>query len=69
MAPQYFYYNLPQSESKEILQNILNHGATHYQEEKPPTSREEPQDDQTYDRCIIQWATESDPVFPALVMK
>ncbi|XP_026211749.1 putative pre-mRNA-splicing factor ATP-dependent RNA helicase DHX32 [Anabas testudineus] len=54
MAPQYFYYNLPQSESKEILQNILNHGATHYQEEKPPTSREEPQDDQTYDRCIIQ---------------
>ncbi|XP_076599660.1 putative pre-mRNA-splicing factor ATP-dependent RNA helicase DHX32 [Chaetodon auriga] len=54
MVPQYFFYNLPPSESKDILQNILNHGASQYQEEKPPASQEEPQDDQTYDRCVIQ---------------
>uniref|UniRef100_A0A4W6DKX6 DEAH-box helicase 32 (putative) n=1 Tax=Lates calcarifer TaxID=8187 RepID=A0A4W6DKX6_LATCA len=54
MAPQYFFYNLPASESKDILQNILNHGASHYQEEKPPASQEEPQEDQTSDRCVIQ---------------
>ncbi|XP_078129587.1 putative pre-mRNA-splicing factor ATP-dependent RNA helicase DHX32 [Sander vitreus] len=51
MAPQYFFYNLPPSESKDILQNILNHGASQYQEQKPPTSQEEPQ---TSDRCVIQ---------------
>lgn len=54
MAPQYFFYNLPPSESKDILQNILNHGSSQYQEEKPPASHEEPQDHQTYDRCVIQ---------------
>uniref|UniRef100_A0A8D0AMD6 DEAH-box helicase 32 (putative) n=1 Tax=Sander lucioperca TaxID=283035 RepID=A0A8D0AMD6_SANLU len=51
MAPQYFFYNLPPSESKDILQNILNHGASQYQEQKPPISQEEPQ---TSDRCVIQ---------------
>ncbi|TKS85746.1 putative pre-mRNA-splicing factor ATP-dependent RNA helicase DHX32 [Collichthys lucidus] len=51
--PQYFFYNLPPSESKDILQNILNHGASQYKEEKPATSQE-PREDQTYDRCVIQ---------------
>ncbi|KAG7228592.1 hypothetical protein INR49_013278 [Caranx melampygus] len=54
MAPQYFFYNLPPSESKDILQNILNHGASHHKEETPLTSPEEPQEDQTSDRCVIQ---------------
>ncbi|KAK5854162.1 hypothetical protein PBY51_015257 [Eleginops maclovinus] len=51
MAPQYFFYNLPQSESKDILQNILNH---QYQEEKAVTPQVEPQEDQTSDRCVVQ---------------
>lgn len=67
MAPQYFFYNLPPSESKDILQNILNHRASQYKEEKPPTSQEEPREDQTYDRCVIQWLT--DPLFPVVVRK
>uniref|UniRef100_A0A3P8SDL7 DEAH-box helicase 32 (putative) n=1 Tax=Amphiprion percula TaxID=161767 RepID=A0A3P8SDL7_AMPPE len=54
MAPQYFFYNLPSSESKDILQNILNHGASQYQEEKPTTSQDEPEEDQTSERCVIQ---------------
>uniref|UniRef100_A0A3B4YXU9 Putative pre-mRNA-splicing factor ATP-dependent RNA helicase DHX32 n=1 Tax=Stegastes partitus TaxID=144197 RepID=A0A3B4YXU9_9TELE len=52
MAPQYFFYNLPSSESKSILQNILNHGASRYQEEKP--SQDQPEEDQTSDRCVVQ---------------
>uniref|UniRef100_UPI0037E8373D putative pre-mRNA-splicing factor ATP-dependent RNA helicase DHX32 n=1 Tax=Semicossyphus pulcher TaxID=241346 RepID=UPI0037E8373D len=51
MAPQYFFYNLPPSESKDILQNVLNHGAAQYKEEKPA---EEAREDQTYDRCVVQ---------------
>ncbi|XP_070697494.1 putative pre-mRNA-splicing factor ATP-dependent RNA helicase DHX32 [Pempheris klunzingeri] len=54
MAPQYFFYNLPASESKDILQNILNHGASQNQEENRSASQKEPQEDQTYDRCVIQ---------------
>ncbi|XP_026165505.1 putative pre-mRNA-splicing factor ATP-dependent RNA helicase DHX32 [Mastacembelus armatus] len=54
MAPQYFFYNLPQSESKDILQNILNHRASQYQEEKTVTSKLEPQQDPSYDRCVVQ---------------
>uniref|UniRef100_A0A672G6A4 Putative pre-mRNA-splicing factor ATP-dependent RNA helicase DHX32 n=1 Tax=Salarias fasciatus TaxID=181472 RepID=A0A672G6A4_SALFA len=54
MAPHYFFYNLPPSESKEILQNILNHEASQYQEEKAQTSQEEPEEDQAPDRCAIQ---------------
>ncbi|XP_040905514.1 putative pre-mRNA-splicing factor ATP-dependent RNA helicase DHX32 [Toxotes jaculatrix] len=50
MAPQYYFYNLPPSESKDMLQDILNHRASQYQEETPPTSQE----DQTNDRCVIQ---------------
>ncbi|XP_061601629.1 putative pre-mRNA-splicing factor ATP-dependent RNA helicase DHX32 [Cololabis saira] len=53
MTPQYFFYNLPSSESKDILQNILNHGAPHYREDKH-RSQEEPQETQTSDRCVIQ---------------
>ncbi|XP_035028204.1 putative pre-mRNA-splicing factor ATP-dependent RNA helicase DHX32 [Hippoglossus stenolepis] len=52
MAPQYFFYNLPPSESKDILQNILNH--SHYQEETPSPSQETPQEDRTSDRCVVQ---------------
>ncbi|XP_029031619.1 putative pre-mRNA-splicing factor ATP-dependent RNA helicase DHX32 [Betta splendens] len=54
MAPQYFFYNLPRSESKDILQNILNHGASHSQEVKSPSSREESKEDESYDRCVVQ---------------
>ncbi|XP_071388809.1 putative pre-mRNA-splicing factor ATP-dependent RNA helicase DHX32 [Centroberyx affinis] len=54
MAPQYFFYNLPPSESKDILQNILDQGPSHCQEKKPPALENEPQKDQTYDRCVIQ---------------
>uniref|UniRef100_A0A665TJP8 Putative pre-mRNA-splicing factor ATP-dependent RNA helicase DHX32 n=1 Tax=Echeneis naucrates TaxID=173247 RepID=A0A665TJP8_ECHNA len=54
MAPQYFFYNLPPSESKDILQNILNHRAPHCQEETPPTCQDEPQEDLTSERCVIQ---------------
>ncbi|KAM4599030.1 putative pre-mRNA-splicing factor ATP-dependent RNA helicase DHX32 [Fundulus diaphanus] len=53
MTPQYFFYNLPSSESKDILQNVLNHGASQSSESKRP-SREEPQEDQTPDRCVVQ---------------
>ncbi|AWP13850.1 putative pre-mRNA-splicing factor ATP-dependent RNA helicase DHX32 [Scophthalmus maximus] len=54
MAPQYFFYNLPPSESKDILQNILNRGASHCQEVTPSTSQQAPQEDQSNDRCTIQ---------------
>ncbi|KAM3605619.1 uncharacterized protein V6R79_002112 [Siganus canaliculatus] len=54
MAPQYFFYNLPPSESKDILQDILTHGASHYQEKKPPAIQEKPLEEETHERCIIQ---------------
>lgn len=53
MAPQYFFCNLPASESKDVLQRLLNQEATRCHEEEPPLERE------THDRCIIQWP--SDP--------
>ncbi|KAM9727912.1 putative pre-mRNA-splicing factor ATP-dependent RNA helicase DHX32 [Menidia menidia] len=53
MTPQYFFCNLPSSESKDILQNILNPGATRHKEEKHKL-QEEPQEDQTSDRCVVQ---------------
>ncbi|PWA26052.1 hypothetical protein CCH79_00001762 [Gambusia affinis] len=52
MTPQYFFYNLPSSESKDLLQNILNGGGS--QNENKRSSNEEPQEDQTSDRCVIQ---------------
>lgn len=48
MAPQYFFYNLPASESKDVLQCILSQGAPRCHEEEPPL------EDQTHDRCVIQ---------------
>uniref|UniRef100_A0A667Y566 RNA helicase n=1 Tax=Myripristis murdjan TaxID=586833 RepID=A0A667Y566_9TELE len=54
MAPQYFFYNLPPSESKGILQNILDRGVSRCQEKKPASLESEAQGDQTYDRCVIQ---------------
>ncbi|XP_056147915.1 putative pre-mRNA-splicing factor ATP-dependent RNA helicase DHX32 isoform X2 [Lampris incognitus] len=55
MAPQYFFYNLPSSESKDILQSILDSKTSHCQERREAlTLEEEPQEDQAYDRCVIQ---------------
>ncbi|XP_030011384.1 putative pre-mRNA-splicing factor ATP-dependent RNA helicase DHX32 [Sphaeramia orbicularis] len=54
MVPQYFFYNLPSSESKDILQNILERGTSHSHDEKPSTTQSESQQDQSYDRCVIQ---------------
>ncbi|KAK2824417.1 hypothetical protein Q5P01_021592 [Channa striata] len=54
MAPQYYFYNLPQSESKDILQKSLNHVAPQCQKHRPTTSEEKPEEEQTYDRCVVQ---------------
>ncbi|KAF7220394.1 putative pre-mRNA-splicing factor ATP-dependent RNA helicase DHX32 isoform X2 [Nothobranchius furzeri] len=51
MVPQYFFYNLPSSESKDILQSILNREASLCQKGK---SHKEPPEDQTTDRCVVQ---------------
>ncbi|XP_076853972.1 putative pre-mRNA-splicing factor ATP-dependent RNA helicase DHX32 [Brachyhypopomus gauderio] len=56
MAPQYFFYNLPPSESKEVLQHITEHSLA-----APPKGKREPQiqnnathEEQPYERCVIQ---------------
>ncbi|KAM9716685.1 DEAD/H (Asp-Glu-Ala-Asp/His) box polypeptide 32a isoform 1-T2 [Menidia menidia] len=57
MAPLYFFYNLPPSESKDILQDMLDpEGSSNCTDKAPPNS-----DDTggctavtTYDRCVIQ---------------
>ncbi|CAN9499699.1 unnamed protein product [Ophioblennius macclurei] len=54
MVPLYFFYNLPSSESKDILQHILNHQSVQYGEENAQTSQEEPEEDQASDRCVVQ---------------
>lgn len=62
MAPLYFFYNLPPSESKEILQNMLDPVvSTKCKEEKlnTITSSTEPESScaespQPSDRCAIQ---------------
>ncbi|KAK5851023.1 hypothetical protein PBY51_001849 [Eleginops maclovinus] len=62
MAPLYFFYNLPPSESKEILQDMLDPDASiKCEEEKQKAIPVSDQDDsgcgigtQTYDRCVIQ---------------
>uniref|UniRef100_A0A8C5GRZ7 Helicase ATP-binding domain-containing protein n=1 Tax=Gouania willdenowi TaxID=441366 RepID=A0A8C5GRZ7_GOUWI len=54
MVPQYFFYNLPSSESKDLLQHILNHKLSQEQKRRPGTSDEDPQEEQTSDRCVIQ---------------
>ncbi|KPP60047.1 putative pre-mRNA-splicing factor ATP-dependent RNA helicase DHX32, partial [Scleropages formosus] len=61
MVPQYFFYNLPSSESKDLLQHILDHtGSMHCKEKKQKTHAlaSEPHGDceasQSHERCIIQ---------------
>uniref|UniRef100_A0A7N8X8G4 DEAH-box helicase 32 (putative) n=1 Tax=Mastacembelus armatus TaxID=205130 RepID=A0A7N8X8G4_9TELE len=62
MAPLYFFYNLPPSESKGILQDILDSdGARKYkdEEQKASTKRNDANSScavtlQTYNRCAIQ---------------
>lgn len=56
MVPQYFFYNLPASESKDVLQSILSQEVPRCHEEKKA-----PVEDQTHDRCVIQWP--SDPLW------
>lgn len=63
MAPLYFFYNLPPSESKDILQDMLDPDASRKCEEKQKDIPVSNQDDsgcgigsQTYDRCVIQWS-------------
>lgn len=62
MAPLYFFYNLPPSESKDILQDMLDpDGSRKCKDEKQKATTvssdsksgcaEVPQ---TYDRCVIQ---------------
>lgn len=57
MAPQYFFYNLPPSESKDVLQHIIDHGSAapskgvrKSQTPNSPASAEQP-----HERCTIQW--------------
>ncbi|XP_020777001.2 putative pre-mRNA-splicing factor ATP-dependent RNA helicase DHX32 [Boleophthalmus pectinirostris] len=52
MAPQYFFYNLPQSESKDILQQILDRDMC--PEEKAAVAQSSHQEEHTHDRCVIQ---------------
>ncbi|KAM6956543.1 putative pre-mRNA-splicing factor ATP-dependent RNA helicase DHX32 [Aplochiton taeniatus] len=53
MVPQYFFYNLPPSESKDILQHFLDHG-TPKGKTPAPSLENEGREEQTYERCIIQ---------------
>lgn len=59
MAPLYFFYNLPPSESKEILQDMLDPvGSTKRTKEKLSATTEAKSScaeaPQTADRCAIQ---------------
>lgn len=56
MAPQYFYYNLPPSESKDILQHIMDHGsaAPSKGKRKLQTSTHPAIEEQPNERCTIQ---------------
>lgn len=49
VAPQYFFYNLPASESKDILQSMLNEGSSH-----PQLEQQEHLEDNSNERCIVQ---------------
>lgn len=64
MAPLYFFYNLPPSESKDILQDMLDpDGSSKSKNEKQKAATVSSSDDSgggavvplTYDRCVIQW--------------
>ncbi|XP_030630739.1 DEAD/H (Asp-Glu-Ala-Asp/His) box polypeptide 32a [Chanos chanos] len=61
MAPQYFFYNLPPSESKDILQHILDNVGSGNCKKKPksqqPITSETKKDcgeSQSSDRCVLQ---------------
>lgn len=62
MAPLYFFYNLPPSESKDILQDMLDPDGSRNGKQKAAASSSSSSDDtsgcamtpQTYDRCVIQ---------------
>lgn len=62
MAPQYFFYNLPHSESKEMLQHIIDHiSSAQCKKEKRQSiqaltneTAEECQTLQASERCVIQ---------------
>lgn len=59
MAPLYFFYNLPPSESKEILQGMLDPDRSKKCKEKKAKPRGGEGGcaavaPQTYDRCVLQ---------------
>lgn len=62
MAPLYFFYNLPPSESKDILQDMLDPDASRKCKDEKQTAAAAGSDasggcammPQTYDRCVIQ---------------
>uniref|UniRef100_A0A9J7YJA7 Putative pre-mRNA-splicing factor ATP-dependent RNA helicase DHX32 n=1 Tax=Cyprinus carpio carpio TaxID=630221 RepID=A0A9J7YJA7_CYPCA len=56
MAPQYFFCNLPPSESKEILQHILDRDRTRNARTKPQPAATETKTEEaeSHDRCVIQ---------------
>ncbi|KAJ8365527.1 hypothetical protein SKAU_G00143580 [Synaphobranchus kaupii] len=60
MAPQYFFYNLPPSESKDILQHILDGAGSRHHSDKQKTQAldSEPHKEctanQPYERCVVQ---------------
>lgn len=61
MAPLYFFYNLPPSESKDILQDMLDPDRSRNCKEQRAVTESSDADSgcavvpQTYDRCVIQW--------------
>ncbi|XP_058254591.1 putative pre-mRNA-splicing factor ATP-dependent RNA helicase DHX32 [Hemibagrus wyckioides] len=56
MTPQYFFYNLPSSESKDILQNVIKHGsaAPGKGKSKAQPLNHSASEEQSYERCVIQ---------------
>lgn len=62
IAPLYFFYNLPPSESKDILQDMLDPQGSKNRKEKKQEAATISGDvnsgcaavTQTYDRCMIQ---------------
>ncbi|KAK7901195.1 hypothetical protein WMY93_017964 [Mugilogobius chulae] len=52
MAPQYFFFNLPSSESKDVLQKILDRDMC--PTEKTAVTESHQQEEHTQDRCVIQ---------------
>ncbi|XP_062863970.1 putative pre-mRNA-splicing factor ATP-dependent RNA helicase DHX32 [Trichomycterus rosablanca] len=57
LAPQYFFYNLPSSKSKELLQHIIEQGSAAAQgksKNKPQSLKSTSSEEQSYERCVIQ---------------